>query len=185
MKQTGINRIPKSVRDLMENEGLSYFKASQKHKRNVEAAKKAKQRSFENGNPTIKQVDNKRQKLEKAIWVECRRIVRARFPNVCYTCGKIGLQGKDWQTGHGYAKSLLSISHKYDLRNLRPQCQSCNNYKMGKEMTSHFIFKLAQEETPETMAELFYSKNRDSGMSSIQATLFLRSLLETYKTIEK
>jgi len=183
MKKTPLNKIPKEVRDLMQNQQLSYFKATLAYKKQKEQAKKLKQRSFENGNPTIKQVDKESSKLQKAIWVECRRIIRARYPNVCYTCGATGLEGKNWQTGHGYAKSLLSISHKYDLRNLRPQCMSCNNYKMGKEMTSHFIYKLAQEETPETMAELFHSKNRDSGMSSIQATLFLRELLEKYKNL--
>lgn len=48
------------------------------------------------------------------------------YPNVCYTCGKTGLEGSSWQTGHMWAKASLSHHLKYDLRILRPQCFWCN-----------------------------------------------------------
>lgn len=64
--------------------------------------------------------------LERALWALCKAIVRAIHPNVCYTCGRPGLKGRNWQTGHMWKKSGLGAFMKYDLRILRPQCYHCN-----------------------------------------------------------
>lgn len=64
--------------------------------------------------------------IQRKLWVLCREIIRKRHGNVCYTCGKKGLQGSDWQTGHLWAKAALGANLKYDLRVLRPQCYHCN-----------------------------------------------------------
>jgi len=65
-------------------------------------------------------------KLQRDIWVECKRIIRAKYGNVCYTCGAKGLSGANWHTGHLFSKATLGAYLKYDLRVLRPQCYHCN-----------------------------------------------------------
>ena len=65
-------------------------------------------------------------KLQRKIWEHCKRIIRSKYGNSCYTCSKQGLQGSDWHTGHMIAKASLPASLKYDLRMLRPQCYHCN-----------------------------------------------------------
>lgn len=69
--------------------------------------------------------------LQKLLWTECRRIIRARYKHTCYTCGKTGLEGSNLQTGHMIAKATLGAYLKYDLRLLRPQCINCNIWHGG------------------------------------------------------
>ena len=64
--------------------------------------------------------------IQRKIWEECKRIIRARYGNTCYTCGKSGLEGSNWHTGHLLAKASLGAFLKYDLRLLRPQCYHDN-----------------------------------------------------------
>lgn len=61
-----------------------------------------------------------------ALWRECKRIIRAKYGNTCYTCGKSGLEGAQWHTGHFIASSVCSVELRYALENLRPQCWRCN-----------------------------------------------------------
>lgn len=65
-------------------------------------------------------------KLKKKLWELCKQITRERHGNTCYTCGKKGLEGGNWQTGHFIASSVCSTELRYDLKNLRPQCYHCN-----------------------------------------------------------
>lgn len=65
-------------------------------------------------------------KTQKKLWELCKKITRKKFPNVCYTCGKGGLEGSNWHTGHMWPKASLGANLKYDLRILRPQCYHCN-----------------------------------------------------------
>ena len=46
----------------------------------------------------------------------------------CYTCGK-KMDYSDAQCGHFIPRSNLYL--RFDLRNVRPQCNVCNNYKRG------------------------------------------------------
>lgn len=65
-------------------------------------------------------------KIQRQIWEHCKRIIRSRYPNCCYTCHREGLEGSNWHTGHMWAKASLGAFLKYDLRLLRPQCYFCN-----------------------------------------------------------
>ncbi len=64
--------------------------------------------------------------LQVKLWDECKRIIRKRYGNTCYTCHAVGLVGSNWHTGHLFAKASLGAYLKYDLRVLRPQCYNCN-----------------------------------------------------------
>lgn len=82
--------------------------------------------------PTKKR--RKKSPLQKAkikLWTLCREITRARYGNTCYTCGKTGLEGSSWQTGHFISSSICSAYMRYHLDNLRIQCYNCNINKSG------------------------------------------------------
>lgn len=64
--------------------------------------------------------------IQRKIWQHCKRIIRKRYGNVCYTCNRSDLTGSNWHTGHVLAKASLGAYLKYDLRVLRPQCYNCN-----------------------------------------------------------
>ena len=64
--------------------------------------------------------------LQVKLWELCKKIIRRAYGNVCYTCGRGGLEGSNWHTGHMLPKASLGAYLKYDLRVLRPQCWSCN-----------------------------------------------------------
>jgi hypothetical protein len=71
------------------------------------------------------------QLAKKKLWEECKRITRGKYGNVCYTCGKEGLEGSNWHTGHFISSSICSVYMRYHLDNLRPQCYNCNINKSG------------------------------------------------------
>jgi len=70
-------------------------------------------------------------KLKEKLWELCKLINRKEQPNVCYTCGAVGLQGSNWNTGHLWAMASLSTHLKYDMRVLRSQCMVCNIHRGG------------------------------------------------------
>lgn len=71
-----------------------------------------------------------RQKLVKQLDDIVREILRKKYPNVCVVCGKV----TDWfhpqnnpkglQVGHYISRRFMVI--KWDLKNVHPQCSSCN-----------------------------------------------------------
>jgi hypothetical protein len=64
--------------------------------------------------------------LKKKLWEQCKRIIRGKYGNTCFTCGKTGLEGSNWHTGHFITSSVCSAEVRYALDNLRPQCYQCN-----------------------------------------------------------
>ena len=127
-----------------------------------------------------------RQILETNLWTECERIIRARYPNKCFTCGAEGLAGINWQTGHGKPKGALPVRFKYDLRNLRPQCMRDNIHLGG--LSDIFISKLEKEKDGKKFLKEACTKTpegwiirKDQTMGGKDATIFLTELLEEYK----
>lgn len=130
--------------------------------------------------------------LNKFIWEECKRIIRAKYMNkdgtwTCYTCNKTLIYPKDVQTGHGKSKGSLSVKFKYDLRNLRIQCYNCNINLGGA--TDIFLAKLEKEK--EGLAFLNETCIKDEFGAwrlkhddcLIQSKYYLPQLLEEYKLI--
>lgn len=111
--------------------------------------------------------------IQRKIWEECKRIIRTRYPNVCYTCGQTGLTGANWQTGHLWAKASLGAYLKYDLRVLRPQCSGCNIWKGG--MGADFYTRMLKEEGPIYMRQL-----EDDRLITVKAYDFYVKLLPLY-----
>lgn len=129
-----------------------------------------------------------RKKLEDKVWNECKRIIRERHGNNCYTCPARNLEGSNWHTGHGKSKGALPVRYKYDLRNLRPQCMLCNIHRGG--MSDIFITKLEKdeeglaflEESCTHTEEGWIIKHGDT-MGGKDATIFLENLLIELKQL--
>ena len=87
-------------------------------------------------------------KLQDKLWELCKQINRKEQPNVCYTCGAVGLESSNWQTGHMWAKASLSTHLKYDMRVLRSQCMRCNCHMggMGADFYKNMLAEIGQEE---------------------------------------
>lgn len=121
-------------------------------------------------------------KLEDKVWTECKRIIRKRYPNTCYTCGRTGLEGANWHTGHMIAKASLGASMKYSLDILRPQCYHCNINLGG--MGAVFAERMRKELGEKKYKEL-YQRCIDSRNSFTKASDHYAVLLEEYLSTDK
>ena len=81
--------------------------------------------------------------IQRKLWELCKNIVRKKYGNTCYTCGRSALSGSNWQTGHMWAKASVGAYLKYDLRLLRPQCAVCNLWQGGRG--ADFYSRMLQE----------------------------------------
>ncbi len=114
--------------------------------------------------------------LQRKLWAECKRIIRARYGNICYTCRVGGLIGSNWHTGHLWAKASLGAFMKYDLRVLRPQCYDCNINKGG--MGADFLKRMQNENSVEFMEQL-----QNDRQVTVKAYEHYEKLLEKYKNL--
>lgn len=96
--------------------------------------------------------------LKTKLWELCKQITRLRYGNTCYTCGKTGLAGGSWHTGHFIPSSVGGHSLRYSLGNLRPQCYRCNIDLSGNG--SQFYKNLVERESQEYVDGLFDMKNK-------------------------
>lgn len=65
-------------------------------------------------------------KAKIKLWALCREIQIKKYGSVCYTCGKVGLEGSNRHLGHFIPSSVCSTEVRYSLDNLRPCCYHCN-----------------------------------------------------------
>lgn len=118
-------------------------------------------------------------KTKKALWDECRRITRERYGNTCYTCGRTGLEGSNWQTGHFISSSICSVFLRYHLDNLRPQCYNCNINKSGNWIAfeAHLIVDKGR-----TFPEWLKQMNQDTKNEQYDI-LWYEAKLEEYRLL--
>ena len=102
-------------------------------------------------------------KVQDKLWEQCKRIIRAKYGNTCYTCGKTGLEGSSWQTGHFIPSSVGGALLRYNLSNLRIQCYYCN-INLGGNGAS-FYRNMVECEGQEYVDELFALKNQTTKAS--------------------
>lgn len=116
--------------------------------------------------------------IQRKIWEECKRIIRSKYKNVCYTCGRVGLEGSNWHTGHLLAKASLGAYLKYDLRLLRPQCYNCNINLGGNGAI--FIENMRAIEGNEYVDKILADRKE-----TVKAIDHYLNVLEEYKSIEE
>jgi len=112
--------------------------------------------------PLRKKSKSNTKKLQDKLWELCKQITRKQYGNICYTCGKQGLESSNWHTGHMYPKASLSAYMKYDLRVLRPQCYHCNINLGGNGAV--YLEKMIEREGEEYLEQI-----RKDKMISIRA----------------
>lgn len=115
-------------------------------------------------------------RIQRKLWNLCKLITRKRYGATCYTCGRTGLTGSNWHTGHLWAKASLGAYLKYDLRVLRPQCYNCNINWGGQGAI--FYKKMLAEIGPEKMAQLERDRQK-----TVKAYDFYVKLLIEYQNI--
>ena len=96
--------------------------------------------------------------LRNKTWELCKAIIKARYGNDCYTCDKKDLKGSARHTGHFIPRSVGGLILKYELRNLRPQCYTCNIDRGGNGAV--FYRKLVEVEGQQYVDELFALKGQ-------------------------
>lgn len=57
--------------------------------------------------------------------------IKKRDGNTCFSCGKLNLEGRDWNAGHFFPASWCNFVYRYDPRNIHSQCSYCNRYLHG------------------------------------------------------
>jgi len=97
-------------------------------------------------------------KLRQELWELCRKIVRLKYGNTCYTCDRKGLEGTNWHTGHFIPASTCGLALKYNIRNLRPQCYHCNINLGGNG--AEFYRRMVKEVGQVEVDEMFRIKNQ-------------------------
>lgn len=117
-------------------------------------------------------------KIQRQLWEECKRIIRSRYPNKCFTCDRQNLEGSNMHTAHFIPKASCGAYLKYDLRNLRICCYHCNINLGGNG--SMFYRNLVSTEGQSYVDKLFSDKN-----ITIKAYDYYLKLLDEYKRTEK
>ena len=97
-------------------------------------------------------------KIQRKLWELCKKYIRAKYGNVCYTCDKQGLAGSNWHTGHYLPKASLGAYLKYDPRVLRPQCYHCNINLGGAGADFHL--RLIEREGKEYVDKIHADRNK-------------------------
>jgi hypothetical protein len=95
-------------------------------------------------------------KQQEKLWELCKKYIRARYGNVCYTCGKANLEGANWHTGHFIPSGSCGVYLRYDPRNLRPQCYNCNINNGGSG--AEFYREMLKNEGKRYVDQLFKDK---------------------------
>lgn len=113
-------------------------------------------------------------KIQRKLWEHCKRIIRARYPNVCYTCGRGGLEGSNMHTAHFIPKGACSASLKYNLDNLRICCYNCNINLGGNG--AEYYRRMVREVGQDKVDELFQLKNQ-----TLKAYDYYLNLLSEYE----
>lgn len=116
-------------------------------------------------------------KLKDKIWKLCKKIIRTKYGNSCYTCEAENLVGSNWHTGHFIPSSVCGVFLRWELRNLRPQCFRCNISLVGNGST--FYKRLVEREGQAYVDQLFIEK--ELGIKATKAFLS-EKLAELQKT---
>lgn len=118
-------------------------------------------------------------KINKLLWDECKRLVRAKYQNKdgtwnCYTCNRLIDEPAKAQTGHFIPSGACGAFLRYDLRNLRIQCYFCNINCGGAGAL--YYKNLVAENGQEYVDQLFRDKQK-----IVKASDYTLMLLEKYK----
>lgn len=116
------------------------------------------------------------EKAKEALMDIAKKYIKLRDGPTCWTCGKKGLSGKDFQGGHFIRDSVGGVLLRYDEHNIHPQCMHCNIFKGGNE--GEYTMKMIKEYGIEFVEELYRIKNQEKTKWNLQNYL---DKIEYYK----
>jgi hypothetical protein len=117
-------------------------------------------------------------KIQRELWEHVKKEVRSTQPNVCYTCGRTGLDGANWHSGHMWPKASVGAYLKYDTRIIRSQCYHCNINLGGNGAV--FYARMLSEIGPKAMRKLEQDRN-----VTVKAYDFYVGLLARYRALDR
>lgn len=116
--------------------------------------------------------------LKRKLWEICKDIVRKRDGNICVICGKSGLEGSGWHTGHFLPSSVCGAYLRFDLRNLWSSCYNCNINLGGngamfsrilvEKLGQEFVDKLFQDKQITIKADIIFYEEKIKEYKEIQ-----------------
>ena len=118
-------------------------------------------------------------KLKDQLWLLCRQIIKQRYGNTCYTCGRIVPDGKGMHIGHYLTSSLCSVELRFDLENLRPQCYHCNINLSGN--WPNYRSAIEAEKGPQITATLIQRNEETKG--KLYPTEWFHEKIKEYQAI--
>jgi hypothetical protein len=74
------------------------------------------------------------------VWALFAAYVKERDGNVCFSCGKGGLESQNWHAGHMFPSGNNAIL-RYEPKNVHSQCGRCNCFLSGNgaAYVAHFL----------------------------------------------
>lgn len=128
--------------------------------------------------PLKRKSKSETRKVQDKLWEICKFIVRKRDGNICVICGKTGLEGSGWHTGHFIPSSTCGAFLRYNLRNLHSSCYNCNINLGGngamfllaleKKYGRDFVDKILQDKNITTKADIIFYENEKEKLTKIQ-----------------
>lgn len=119
--------------------------------------------------------------LKNEVWELCKQIIRKKYGNTCFTCGRSGLEGSNCHTGHFLPSSTCGAYLRFDIRNLRIQCSRCNLWGGGEGAI--FYSNMVLTEGQEYVDKLLQDKNISIKADSIFYENKIKELTETLETL--
>ena len=126
--------------------------------------------------------------LEKKVWELCKQVTRKYWCNddgtaKCFTCDKYLTNPSDMHTAHWRKKSILPMTHKYDIQMLKICCPTCNKWLNGNEgeYTLRLVRLYGEEWVLNKDKEWKQSKQHLKG--SADNRIFLQNLIVQYNNI--
>lgn len=116
--------------------------------------------------------------LKKKLWAVTRLLVFKTYGTDCYTCDRKGLTGSNLQGGHvPWASSELSVTCRYDILYIRPQCYHCNINLSGRGATALLKMQSQGIDTAAMWALNLETKGR------VQPAEFFEEKINHYKSL--
>lgn len=120
--------------------------------------------------------------LEKQLKDILYPLIKQKDGNVCWSCGKRNLIGKDFQAGHYIKAELCNLKSRYDIYNIHSQCANCNLWKRGN--TIEYRKRMIQFYGEEDVKEL-EEHYKDKLPVNFNSREWLEQEIDYYKTVNK
>lgn len=123
--------------------------------------------------------------LEKKVWKLAKQVTRKNWCKedgtaFCFTCEKHLTDKASMHTGHWRKKSILPMTHKYDLRMLKIQCPGCNLFQDGNE--AEYTLRLMKKYGSDWVTDLDdeWRRSKLHLMGGADSRIFLQNLISQY-----